>query len=354
MKAADSFENAPLLVHRLWMEGPEAYARMPRVAAFALLLFVTYASRFTLALIGGVVLAYLSSVAFIFGAVGVAWVFSSVPARARRVDKLYSDALNAFDDDPHTMAHEIRKRLDVACDWRWHLLTSAFLALVFLIAAYFAFFGDELAWVSSLRPVWFSDDIYRTGAGVPGFIVVAWFALLIALALGSAAWILILEIRVLPYLAERSVPPLPEALRAKLRGIADFHVQVARDWSVGAILFVILFFVQPDIFSIVIVAAVILTALVIFFVPQVHLRRAILRAHRRAVDIALFEWRRATERDGRSSSVELVATLSDATVVPTYWVYGSGALALWLIAQLTALVALGLQVWGVLSSPSGG
>jgi|GEM_PF-3199937 len=305
-----------------------------------------YVIGLSISAIGSISAAYLSSPAFAIGAFGCGFVAVSIAQRARRIDTLFFD-LNSTFMIPHELFFaEVSQRFTRACKPARHLFYAGLFGVPFLVGAYLAAYADNLnifgASITSLRPVGFAPSLYDPSLRLSAFLVIAFYAAAIAIALGTSLALVIAEVRILNYLRCLPVPPLSEAVRMRLRPLADFHLHISRDWTGGFILFVVLFFVQLDVLSIALLAVIGVVAITLFVVPQLILRDVILRAHRRATDIALSAWQ-ATEGEGPTETSTL-ADLSELSSAPRYWVYGSAEIMYWLLAQLVAVGALLAQI----------
>lgn len=334
------------LLHRLWIEGPESLARMPwilRVAAFAA---AVYGTGLVIASFGGLFQAYTQSPAFVIGALGCGFVAVAVAQRARKIDTLYFDLSSTFVLPRSTFLSEIGARFTRACSPGRHLIYAGLIAVPFVLGAYLAAYADEVKIleepVTSLRPIGFASSLYSPDLRLSAFVVIAFFAIAISISLGTSLALVVAEVRILNFLRTLPVPPLAEAVRMRLRPLADFHLHISRDWTAGFILFLILFFAQLDAVSIALLSGVATVALALFVVPQLILRDVILRAHRRATDIALGAWPETEGDDG--IDVAKLAALSELSMAPRYWVYGSGEIMYWLLAQAVAVGALVAQI----------
>jgi hypothetical protein len=331
------------------LEGPEFMHRWPRGVKFAVGAVATYLVGALFSLVLGVLSAYIASFAFVLGSVGVAWVVTSVAARTRRIDQLYMTALPAFGSSQLAASLHIEKMFVRICSYKLHLLVSAMVMTVLSTALVFAFFVYPFAIfdieITSLRPIWFSPELYTHAEGLPGFAVVGLFAALISISMGTSLCLMFGELKILTYLNTLPVPPLPEALRVALVPLADFHVQVARDWSLGALLFVFLFLFNADAVSLGLVAMITFVAACVFVLPQIKLRSMVVRAHRRAVETVLFSWNQSEPiQQNVGKDPTFLAELVTISTPPRYWVYGSGQLLTWMIAQSTAMAALVIQI----------
>jgi hypothetical protein len=330
------------------LEGPEVINRCHPSIKFTLVFAATYGSGILLSAALGVLYPYITSIAFVIGAAGVGWVVTSVPTRTRMIDQLYMKVLPTFGGSQNAAEREIEQMFAKACSSRHHLGLSAIIMILITFALFSAVFLYPVKileiTIISLRPIWFSAELYTSGAGLPGFFIIGFFGALISISMGTSLWLMFAELRILKYLGTLPVPPLPEAVRVALRPLADFHVRVARDWSIGALLFVFLFFSNADVMSLGLVGLITIVAACIFAVPQIRLRSIVLRAHRRAVEMVLASWNQgAPAQHDVGKNPTFLADLTTISTPPGYWVYGSGQVLMWIIAQVTAAVALVLQ-----------
>ncbi len=174
--------------------------------------------------------------------------------------------------------------------------------------------------------------------------------------MGTAVWILGRELLLLRAL--RILPPMPlaEVTRVRLRPLANFHAKVALDWTLGALLFFILFATTPDLFAVAIVTGLSIVAAIVLVYPQVALGRITLQAHERACNLAANEMRRlyAESQEGRCETpgdswqfVENLSNLITITARPKFWVYSFDELLRWTLAQ-------GLVITGLLYQATAG
>lgn len=335
------------LSHRLWIEGPEWVARLPWAARMMTLALAIYLMGFALAAAGGVLGAYLQSPAFALGAAGCGFVVASITQRARRIDRLYYELVDTFMVPRDMFLVDIGRRIRRACDPRRHAIASSAVLLAFLPASIFATYLDDFPamqpFKGSLRPLGFAPELYVDDARGGALFVISFFAVLISVCLGTSVSLVLSELTILRSLRSLPVPPLPEAVRMRLRSLADFHLHISRDWTLGFVAFVVLFFSGLDALSIVLLTVIAVIALGLFLVPQFFLRDVVLRAHRRATEIALASWAGSGKPSARELASEL-ATLAEISARPRYWVYDSGEVVYWLLAQAVAVTALVSQI----------
>lgn len=333
--------------HRLWLEGPEVLHRFNRYLKLLVLAVVVYGAGLAVAATTRIATVYLISPAFIAGAAGLAWVITSIAARARKVDLIYGAAIGMFSDPKAYIQSEIQRRFNVACSLLAHMITGAVISAGLLLAAAFSFFDPNAEVLGqrlhSLRPVWFSAELYEAKNLIPGFVLVCLFGIAIGMSLGTATWLIFAELNVVYFLSTLSAPPLPEAIRIKLRVVADFHAVVSRDWAIGAVLMGAMFAATPDVFSISFIAALTAIGLIVFVYPQVVFRSVISRAHGRAAQIVIEQWQRSGELRN-DADLSRLADLTAVMAPPGYWVYGAGSIAMWLVAEFTAFFAVVAQI----------
>lgn len=335
------------LGHRLWIEGPEVFRRLHWAVRMFTLSVVLYLLGAALATLLGIGVPYLQSWAFVLGAGGCGFVAVAIAQRAGRVDELYFELSTTFDIPRIVFLGAVAQRFERACRPIGHVVVALLIWAALIVATIYSVFvfpdvppDSRLA---ALRPAGFAPGLYEPNSRWATFIIVVLFAAAIALVLGTAVFVVVNAIALLGYLRRLPVPPLAESVRMRLRGLADLHLHVSRDWTIGVLLFALLFGTFIDTLSIAILSTIAVVALTLFFLPQAFLREVIIRAHRRATEITLAEWRRV-EAAGSNKDAGEMAAMTELSAPPRYWVYGSSEFSLWLLAQGVAVLALVIQI----------
>lgn len=335
------------LGHRLWIEGPEIFRRLHWTARTTIVAASLYAFGGALAVAFGMASLYLGSWAFVVGAVGCGFVAVAIAQRASRIDELYFELSTTFEVPRSLFLREVGLRFERACRPGWHIATGLLVLAPLVVATvYSVILFDQLppdGRLSALRPVGFAPGLYQGELQIGTFAIVTVYAMAISLVLGTAVYLAGSVIGILFYLRRLPVPPLAESVRMRLRGIADLHLHISRDWTIGVLLFALLFGAHIDPFSIAVLSVIGLIALALFFIPQSILREVIIRAHRRATEISIVEWRRGDDQ-GTTWTADQMVSMTEISAPPRYWVYGSSEFSLWILAQAVAVVALVLQV----------
>ena len=288
---------------------------------------------------------YLQSTAFAVGAAYVGWVVGSIRYRTRDVDRLYDELADAFMSPRRAYYAEVSRYFRLICKARWHIATGVVIMLPGVVLALVSFYrfpvsvGEEVQ--RSLRPALFDSAIYADPSLTSKFLVVVCYNSIISLVMGTAIWILWCELRLVRRLRFLAPLPLPEATRARLRPLGDFHLRIATDMALGLALFVILFFNTRDLVAIVITGSLALFGIGVLMAPQLYLAKIVQLSHDGASAIALATWRQHRQRDQMSiSDVGLLSQLQAVTQRPKFSVFGAGELLKWSVAQATAVVAL--------------
>jgi hypothetical protein len=311
---------------------------------------IVYCLGLAAAAIGGVAHLYVGSVAFVIGSMGVPWVFGSIRSRARGVDALYEDLASVFSVPYSTYREVVLAGYQRACSFRAHVMLGLVFGALVTAVAYLIFFnhpaGVPHPWV--FKDAWFEPPIgWKFG-------ITLCFAWLIAFSLAVPIWILSCELLLIRKLARLSPIPLAEAVRRKVRPLADLHIKSAMDWSWGATLFAIMLGRSPGSLSITFVGILVLFAAVVFLYPQVVLGMVIARAHDRACRLAVHAYELEIQASSLSQSerVRKLAELMEATTPPKLWVYGLDGFIQWGGAQIVATAALALQIASARSGSS--
>ncbi|MEV4387260.1 hypothetical protein AB0J68_16340 [Micromonospora sp. NPDC049580] len=338
--------------NRLWLNSPYLAPALGKIKFTLLAAAVIYTPGLVASFALGFGRTYLVSPAFILGAVGTGWVAGSIRTQARSIDQLYDGLSTSFGIPRSMYLKLLRENFDRIFNWRGHVLFAAAIWLELLVAAYISFFKHPLyvngELQSSLRPWVFTVDWYSREHIFFKFGVILYFAAWIGCALGVTLWLFIQDLRLLRALSELPVPPVPESLRARLRSIADFHVGVAVDWSIGAILFVIMFSKTPDYLSIAVILMLILAGSAILVYPQLLFARIIRNSHERSCRMAIAIYarsRKATHRITDEQRLQILTGLAEISVRPRFWVYSANELVQWSLAQAVAIAALAAQIY---------
>ena len=338
------------LSHRLWVRRilPGDLPFLPTVVIMTIVGYFACAAG---ALLTGWFWPYLRSPAFLLGCAGISWVLCAVRNRSRTVDRLYTNVSDAFELSTGARYTEfIEREFSAISNPRSHALVALPIAVTFVVAGWAAFFAYPFAIAGlrfdSLRPWVFDPELYVKPHLHWKFMFVLAFAVAIAGCLGTAAWMMIRELVTVSRL--RSLPPLllPEITKSRLRKLADFHVRVSGDWGLGAVTFLILFWKNPDIFSIAVIGCLALVCGAMFFLPQILLARVVRNSYDMACSYSqrlLQEFRRAGAPDA-ASEAEMLAALSEITSRPKFLVYSTDELWRWVLAQGLAFVAVAIQI----------
>lgn len=305
------------------------------------------------AAMSGWLATYLRSPSFVLGSLGIAWVITAIRHRARLVDRLYTNLSDLFDVPRDEYVKMVENEFRRISDWRLHVAMSIPVIIVFLTAGWMAFYnfptrlyGQQLL---SLRP-WVFDPSFYTGPSV--FVkaaVLFVFAVMIAMCVGTAVWLVLREVFLVAELRTFAPVPMPEAVRSRLRPLADFHIKIASDWGLGAVGFLVLFWRTPDVFSIAILSALAGMCFFMFLIPQLLLSRIVRNSHERACGLAIALWWQSesnAKANGRrmDPDPEALSYLFSISARPKYWVYSTDELWRWMSAQVLAAGAVILQI----------
>lgn len=311
-----------------------------------------YIVGLTVAATSGWGAVYLGSPAFLLGAAGVGWVWATIGSRVKDAYTLYVDLGDVYEtpveDYEGFIAGEHRQILS----WRNQALISTPIASLFVVAGYVAFFrwptsmfGER---IQSIRPWPFMEDVYVSPNVQAKYGVVTLFALIIGISLGVTLWLMIRESVTIARMG-RFVPiPLPEVIRSRLEPLADFHTRFASEWSVGVVLFLVMFWRTPDLASVVLLAGLAIIGLAAFIIPQRLLSRLVRRSYERACVLTLRSYQDAHSSaaipGAATGELQLLASLRAATAPAKYSVYGFDELLRWMLSQVVAFACVGIQI----------
>lgn len=128
--SSDRLLWSPLLRRRLWLERPYFLAPIRRRWIVILVAAIICGIGTSIATIFSTPGPYLRSPAFALGAVGVAWVFASIRARAHIVDSLYEYLHKIYLLDQNTFYDHVRTHFDAIYKVGPQLLGRCYLALL--------------------------------------------------------------------------------------------------------------------------------------------------------------------------------------------------------------------------------
>jgi hypothetical protein len=335
--------------HHLWLERPLFLALLQKRWLVLCASLVLYCTGLLVAAVFSVPTLYLSSPAFIVGAGGVGWVLGSIRDRGRRIDEIYADLHEIFSIDQVLYYVHVERYFGWFCRIWPQLICSGVIGVFNILAAWIAFYGYPLVVLGqvqgSTRPWLFAPAIYETPARDVYFCIVVYYALLISIMLGSSVWLIFGELVLVRSLPRLPIVPVANAVRARLRVLANFHVQSAIDWSLGAVMFFVLFAATPDLISVTIIAMVILIGVAVLAIPQYYLMNLVRLAHEKVCAILIQHYNEVARANTQTAQTAgFFADLVAATERHPYWVYSAEELTRWTAAQLTAVAALVIQI----------
>jgi hypothetical protein len=342
------FPNGSSLSHEFWLRHllPGDHRCLTMLIIISPII---YALGGAFAYFSGWFSTYLDSPAFGVGALGVAWVLSSIRNRSRTVDRIYTNVSDAFDLTPFSgYENFIVREFKSITRFRWHFVTGLPFMFTFMAAGGLAFYQPPFEvfgiHVDSLRPWLFSAALYDPPALAWKIILVEIFAGLIGFCMGMGVWMMAREVVTVARLKQFPNPPLPEIVKSRLRQLADLHLRAAGDWGFGAILFLILFAATADAVSLALLILISLVCAAMFVIPQMLLARIVRNSWDRACSIADQARASLTESYTSNRSIDQLANLAQMTVKPRFWVYSTEEFWRWMVAQGLALGAVAAQI----------
>lgn len=220
--------------------------------------------------------------------------------------------------------------------------------------------------LTSLRPPAYPSEWFTKQNVWPAVLVQLFYAAACAAAMGTGARMLVINLRFSMRLRHVPIIPVPSLVRARLRQVTGLYVRVSLGWTLGVLLFVVLFRGAYDPLSISFIAALFLLGLLQLAVPQLIFRRYIYNSYDRLCGLALRQFyavlgvnleereepEERKERGGRidalvggsrTLSAVNLAELAEMTGQPKTWIYDGRDAALWLGGQGVAIALLLLQ-----------
>jgi hypothetical protein len=335
-------------LHRLWID--RLLDRFPLPGALAAI-----AVGATLYVVGGAIAlawafldTYLATPAVYLGCVGFALflvIANAVSVRFHPALELLRPVFDVDDTDYHgRVLKSIRRFTDVSASLVW--VGTWFVVVVGLIVAAYATSAEtrrDLG-IVSLRPDLFPSEWYTMPNRVPALVLLVFYAVAVAAAVGTGTRLLVVNLRFLWSLRSLELIPMPALVRARLRPLTTLYVWISLTWSAGVALFGILFYGHYDVMAGALIATLFVVGALTFLVPQLVWSTYVARSYERVCESALVfvhqalgaGLRERTSREPPESGVvaETLADVAELTRRPSAWVYESRDVMLWLVAQL--------------------
>jgi len=216
--------------------------------------------------------------------------------------------------------------------------------------------------LAELRPPSYPAEWFSVDHRWPAVLIQGLYAVGVALALGTAARMLIVNLRFSLELRKTPIIPVPTLVRARLRQVTGLYLAVSLCWTLGVLLFVLLFQGAYGPLSLTFIGILFVLGIMQLAMPQLIFRRYIYNSYDRLCRLvlkttcslgggALHERIGADGKPGddplAASPTFLPANLADLaqlTTQPKVWVYDARDVALWLGSQTTAVAVVVLQL----------
>jgi hypothetical protein len=212
--------------------------------------------------------------------------------------------------------------------------------------------------LQALRPSTFPKEWYQPEFIVPSAIIYSLYGLAVAAALGTATRMLVLNLQFLTSLHKHPILPVPTLVRARLRRVANLYIIVSGSWTVGVLLFAVLVYGDYGLVPIIFIGVLFSLGVLTLIVPQLIFRQYVYASYDRLCGLALtntyersgvrLEERKTGDWEALADSKTFLAgSLADLltlTSQPKVWVYDGRDFALWVGAQVTAIVLVAVQL----------
>ena len=333
--------------------------RAHTASAVGIVVLLEYLGGLILAVCFGISHTYVTELPVYIGCAGLALVLATVRWASQHVHHVYEQLRPIFsvgDDEYRTLIDRGFHRLSSV---RGTLTTSVGLTVAAIGAAVVAFWVPAAYEnVPALRPRAFGTDWFSGSSVMGTFAVEVYFGVWSALAIGTAAYILLGNAAFLWTLRRFDVVPLVEVVRMRLRGVSDFYLKVALLWFGGVALFAVLFFGRFDGASIGLLAVLSVMGLVTFALPQFLFRGYLMRSYQSICTRALIRFYRmggfALEERPREDARRLdwspaweqggaIHELVILTAKPSFWVYDSADVVVLLLGQAVVIGSVAVQ-----------
>lgn len=161
-------------------------------------------------------------------------------------------------------------------------------------------------------------------------------------------------------LGRQPLVPLPEVIRGKFRALVSFNMVVSVTWSVGVVLFIILFLPRFDALSLSIVLVLSSLGILTFFLPQYSIHCNLEKMQSKIFDIyremymKYFKYFEPTRpkvgvitRDDVDSKLEWLDYVTTKTKPIRTWIYEPSDVVTLVVTQLVPLVVFLLRTVGL-------
>ena len=306
---------------------------------------------------------YSRTPAVYIGCAGFALTLGIIHWASSRVHNTYEQLRPIFCINDHVYAIFLTKWLQrLSQDWKSVLFGGALYPFVVLAvgAAYAPADFRSQYHLESVRPSTFTDAWYFPEYRTSAVAILLVLGALVGLALGTGIRLLLMNYWLLLELRMLPVIPVPTLVRARLRRMADLYVGTALSWSIGVMLFGVLFYGHYDAFSFTLILVLFIFGAATFGLPQLLCRHFILNSYDRlcAIGIAWLYRRLGVTVDEREPiearteafSADHLADLSQLTDRPKTWIYDGQDVLLWVITQIATFLTVFAHdaVWGLL------
>jgi hypothetical protein len=233
---------------------------------------------------------YFSTLPVYLGFAGIALTAGVIRFASRQVHGAYAELRPCFLVEDVEYRELIVRWLRRIWSGPGNIAVAASLFSIGAAAVWVSFYAPQhLSRINlrSFRPVAFGPEWFDgTGVHAKASIVLV-FGLVVAVLLGSAARMLVVNFLFLLDLRRLPVIPAANVIRSRLRAITNFYMIVTFAWFVGVGLFGVVFLDVFDPLSVGFLVTLSLIGTATFLTPQVVFRSYLASSYRLACDVAL-------------------------------------------------------------------
>lgn len=304
---------------------------------------------------------YMNTLPIYLGVWGIAWTAGFLRYASRRVHDCYAELRPCFlipDEEYRALIFKWIQRI-------WSRPANLTIALVLFALGALATIASFYEWAPlthfpyrSIRPSIFGEGWFnRVHTGTKALIIL-FYGFVVALLLGPASRVLVINFWFLVDLRTLPVIPAAEIIRSRLRGVTNLYLAISFSWFVGVGLFGIVFYKELDLLSLAFLSILSLLGTGTFLTPQFIFRRYLASSYRFTCDVALEGlhrelgvaldegWRsRATSRVPTRAlrSPEGIESVINSTARPGGLVYDAGDFLVLIFGQLVTVSVIVLQ-----------
>lgn len=275
---------------RTWVDILFEGIKLPLPITAAFLGLVPFLGGLLISRTIGFQIEYLQTSAVYIGVLGLALVLGVIRHSSLSIHKAYEELRPCFLITDGEYSSVVKKWFERMRSHKGNFGAAGLLMLLGWSMVYLAFFRSDLLQtlnLTSLRPYVFPQYWYTPNYLLLKALIIAYWAIFVALALATAGRILIYNFIFLLSSRHWPVIPIPSILRLRLQVTNNLYIFISMTWFVGVSLFGFLLFDVLDMLSLIFLAILSFLGTLTFFTPQLVYRTYLVHSQRMASQWAL-------------------------------------------------------------------